>query len=142
MTRISPSHWTIAQRLCLGFGALLSIMALVTGLCVNELHQRGLQVRTIVDVNNVKTALAGGMLEQIDGMALHARMIVMLTIVSDVEKEVSQFGRAKAAYLEHERQLLSVMAAHGMSDDETRLTTAISRHALLSPTPAVWRAST
>jgi hypothetical protein len=113
MSRFPKSFSTVAFRLSAGFAALMSIMALVAGLSVVEMSQRGQQVRTIVDVNNAKTALGNAMLVHIDEMSVHARAVLLMTDLAEIGKEVGQYKAATAAYLDSEGRMLAALQSGG-----------------------------
>ncbi|MEK8034086.1 methyl-accepting chemotaxis protein, partial [Ideonella sp. DXS29W] len=109
----SFTHLTLARRLGLGFGGLLLMLLIVAGLSVAEMRAQGGRVQDIVGVKNEKLALANGMLESINSLAIQARTVTLLTDVKAIDGEMAILGEAKKRYVAAEAKLVELIGSTG-----------------------------
>ena len=107
---------SIGNRLSMGFGALLLLLAVVAGYGGVSTQRLGLEVHQVVDVNNRRTALAFGMLGSMSAMAIRARSIALLNDPKEIMAEFKLFEAAKASYARQESSLKEAMADAGPHD--------------------------
>jgi methyl-accepting chemotaxis protein len=121
-SHFSPlKNLTLARRLGLGFGSMLLMLLVVAGLSVNELRAQGAQVQDIVGVKNEKLALANGMLESINSMAILARTVTLLTDVKAIDAEMKSLAAAQQRYAKGEQALLALIGTSDGSAEENAL---------------------
>jgi len=121
----SSMHLTLARRLGFGFASLLFMLLVVAGLSVAELRAQGNRVRDIVGVKNEKLALANGMLESINSLAIQARSVTLLTDVRAIDSEMKVLKDSQARYASGEKNLLDLIASTEASAEESALVAAI-----------------
>lgn len=124
----SSMHLTLARRLGFGFASLLFMLLVVAGLSVAELRAQGNRVRDIVGVKNEKLALANGMLESINSLAIQARSVTLLTDVRAIDSEMKVLRDSQARYASGEKNLLDLIASTEASAEESALVAAIEDH--------------
>ena len=117
---------SMAQRLAAGFGF---VMLLVLAIAVDgafALQEVNGHLNRIVDINDRRTGLANDLLEAIDGMAIEARTIALLTDIGAIDKERKAFERSAARYAEVQATLAAALAADDPADPARAMFARIS----------------
>ncbi|MBP6900733.1 MAG: HAMP domain-containing protein [Burkholderiaceae bacterium] len=113
------SAWTLRARLGLGFGVVLALLLAVAAVGLRSTLALGDQITQIVEHNNLRSTLAHELLDGINRMAIQARSITLLTDVKEIDAEVAELNKARAAYEKSEKALLAELA--GAEADERKL---------------------
>jgi len=122
---VSRLQLTLAQKLAAGFAGMLLLLLSISLVNALELRAMGTQLRSIVDENNPKSALAQRMLSSILEMSIQARSIALLTDAEAIQAEARRLKAAQAAYAEAEAQLARLSQQAGTAADEAGLVQAI-----------------
>lgn len=119
---------SLAHRLYLGFLSVLVLLLAVAVTSTYALHQQGQRVQRIVQVNNVKTALANSLMESINELAIRARSAALFTEM-DQKQLTIEFNAALAAersFRQTESALNALMLASEVTAQEQALMAEIS----------------
>ncbi len=119
---------SLARRLSLGFISVLVLLLVVAITSSIALKVQGAKVQRIVEVNNVKTALANDLMSSINELAIRARSAALFTSMDTKQLQVEfDAGRkAEKTYFEVEKKLTSLLSGANASQQENALITAIS----------------
>lgn len=114
---------SLAHRLYLGFVSVLLLLVAVAITSSYALHLQGQRVQRIVQVNNVKTALANSLMESINELAIRARSAALFTEMDQKQMAV-EFNAAQAAersFRQTESALNALMLASEVTVQEQAL---------------------
>jgi len=114
---------SLARRLSLGFVSVLILLLAVAITSSYALKLQGNRVQRIVQVNNVKTALANDLMENINDLAIRARSAALFTDMDHKQLQV-EFNAAKNAeksFLKTEETLNALLVGDNATDKERAL---------------------
>ncbi len=114
---------SLARRLSLGFIAVLSLLLAVALTSSYALKLQGERVQRIVQVNNIKTALANELMESINALAIRSRSAALFTDMDRKQLEV-EFNAAKDAqesFIKTEQRLNAMLASEDPDGPERTL---------------------
>ncbi len=111
---------SVAQRLALGFGSLVALSLLGSGISAWQAQEIGAKVERVVSVNNAMADAVGRLRNSMDEMAIQVRGVALMTEMKSITAEVDVFKAAKARYAADEKALQALVAGAGGSDDERR----------------------
>lgn len=114
---------SLARRLTLGFVSVLALLLAVAIISSYALKLQGNRVERIVHINNVKTALANTLMENINDLAIRARSAAMFTDLDHKMLDV-EFNAAKAAeksFLDTQEKLNALLVGDNATDAERAL---------------------
>ncbi len=114
---------SLARRLSLGFISVLILLLAVAITSSYALQLQGKRVQRIVQVNNVKTALANDLMENINDLAIRARSAALFTDMDRKQLQV-EFDAAKNAeksFLKTEEALNALLVGDNATDKERSL---------------------
>ena len=109
---------SVAQRLAFGFGTLVALSLLGSGISAWQAQVIAAKVERVVEVNNAMTDAVGHLRNSMDEMAIQARSIALMTEMKSITAEVDKLKAAKARYLADEKTLQALVAGPGATDDE------------------------
>jgi methyl-accepting chemotaxis protein len=111
MSRSSPSkHLSVARRLALGFGALIGLSVLGSGVGAWQAHALGDDIERVVEVNNAMSDGVGRLRNAMDEMGIQARGIAMMTEIKSINEELDKLKAAKGRYQQEEKALQALVA--------------------------------
>jgi two-component system chemotaxis sensor kinase CheA len=114
---------SLARRLSLGFVSVLILLLAVAITSTYALQLQGKRVQRIVQVNNVKTALANDLMENINDLAIRARSAALFTDMDQKQLKV-EYNAAKKAektFLKTEDELNALLVGDNATDQERSL---------------------
>jgi methyl-accepting chemotaxis protein len=123
------SRLTVARRLALGFGALVVLTLAVAAFCSLQFRATDARLRQIVDVNQARSELAHGLLNQIDELAIRARTVTLLNDVKEIDAEMKGLQAVVQRYGQSQKALADHLAAFGADAAERSLMAEIGRAA-------------
>ncbi len=108
---------SLARRLSLGFISILTLLLAVAITTSYALKLQGERVQRIVQVNNIKTALANDLMDSLNEVAIRSRSAALFTEMDhkQLQLEFNAAMLAKDSFLKTERKLNAMLA------DENRL---------------------
>ena len=109
----------------MGFGVLMLLVLLLGSWSAFELRALGSRMNEIVNVNNEQVALANGLLNAIDAMAIQSRSIALVVDLTTLEGEVKEFNRLLNAYRQAEGELAKALANADPTSSRGRILTEI-----------------
>ncbi len=112
---------TVAGRLSTGFGFLLALMLALGAMSAFELLRMSAKMNHIVEVNNHRTDLARDLLDNINGMAIQARTITLLTDIPGIDAEMKGLEQTAKGYKATEAALRESLAAEDEGSAERKL---------------------
>lgn len=114
---------SLARRLSLGFISVLALLLVVAVTSSIALKLQGLKVQRIVEVNNLKTALANDLLGSINELAIRVRTATLFTDMDSkgLQVEYDAGKKAEKTYQEIEKKLFDILG----SDDASELEHAL-----------------
>ncbi|MEK8050226.1 methyl-accepting chemotaxis protein [Ideonella sp. DXS22W] len=115
---------SIRGRLWGGCGLLLALLVGVAAVGAAALQRNGSQVQQIVEVNNRRAELAHQLLNGINGMAIQARSITLLTDLKEIDAEMALLTKFRDAY-ERSAKALAEASADG-SDEDRKLVAEVA----------------
>ncbi len=120
---------SLARRLALGFVSILVLLLAVAITSSYALRLLGAQVQRIVQVNNLKTALANELMGSLNDLAVHTRSAALFADLDRKQLEVEAQGTraAETSYVKTQRDLTALLAGDKASDQERQLMADISR---------------
>ncbi|KQW44591.1 MULTISPECIES: methyl-accepting chemotaxis protein [unclassified Roseateles] len=95
----------LSSRLALGFGLVLTLLAIVATIGISRMAQLNSQLEGIVNVNNAESRLAVAMRVAINQVATATRNIVLLTDEAAMKAEAERLQKSRADYDAAEQQL-------------------------------------
>ena len=111
---------SVAQRLALGFGTLVALSLLGSGISAWQAQVIAAKVERVVAVNNAMADAVGHLRNSMDEMAIQVRGVALMTEMKSITAEVEIFKAAKTRYAADEKALQALVAGAGASDDERR----------------------
>lgn len=114
---------SLARRLSLGFISVLVLLLAVAITSSTALQLQGERVQRIVQVNNIKTALANNLMENINDLAIRARSAALFTDMDHKQLQL-EFNAAQAAeksFLKTEESLNAMLVGDNATDKERAL---------------------
>lgn len=119
---------TLAQRLFLGFASVLVLLLAVAITSTFALQLQGNRVQRIVEVNNVKTALANDLMGNINDLAIRARSAALFTDMDTKQLQVEFDAAQNAAnlFVKTEQNLSALLVGKNATDTERTLMGEIS----------------
>ncbi|MEO8118291.1 MAG: methyl-accepting chemotaxis protein [Rhodoferax sp.] len=120
---------SLARRLSLGFVSILVLLLAVAITSTYALRLLGAQVQRIVQVNNLKTALANELMGNINDLAVRTRSVALFADLDRKQLEIEAQGTraAETSYVKTQRDLTALLAGDKASDQERKLMADISR---------------
>jgi two-component system chemotaxis sensor kinase CheA len=114
---------SLARRLSLGFISVLVLLLAVAITSSYALKLQGDRVQRIVQVNNVKTAMASQLMDQINNLGIRARSAALFTDMDHkaLELEFTAAQSAEKSFLKTEAALSAMVAGANGSDQERAL---------------------
>lgn len=114
---------SLARRLSLGFISILVLLVAVAVTSSYALKLQGERVQRIVQVNNIKTAMASQLMGQINDLGIRARSAALFTDMDhkqlDLEFQAAQ--QAEKSFLETEESLSAMVQGANGTDEERAL---------------------
>ena len=103
---------SLARRLSLGFISVLTLLLAVAITSSYALKLQGERVQRIVQVNNIKTALANDLMDSINEVAIRSRSAALFTEMDhkQLQLEFNAAMVAKESFLRTERKLNAMLA--------------------------------
>ena len=103
---------SLARRLSLGFISILTLLLAVAITTSYALKLQGERVQRIVQVNNIKTALANDLMDSINEVAIRSRSAALFTEMDhkQLQLEFNAAMLAKDSFLKTERKLNAMLA--------------------------------
>jgi hypothetical protein len=103
---------SLARRLSLGFISILTLLLAVAITSSYALKLQGERVQRIVQVNNIKTALANDLMDSINEVAIRSRSAALFTEMDhkQLQLEFNAAMVAKESFLRTERKLNAMLA--------------------------------
>ena len=117
---LARKNSSVAQRLAFGFGALVALSLLGSGISAWQAQVIAAKVERVVEVNNAMSDAVGHLRNSMDEMAIQVRSVALMTEMKSITAEVDVFKAAKARYLADEKTLQALTAGPGANDDERR----------------------
>src|SRR5262249_29304475 len=96
---------SVAQRLALGFGALISLCVLGAGVGAWQAQRLGSRIERVVEVNNAMSDATGRLRNAMDEMGSQARSIALMNEMKSINGELDNLKAAKARYKKDEAAL-------------------------------------
>jgi len=114
---------SLARRLSLGFISVLVLLLAVAITSSYALQLQGQRVQRIVQVNNIKTAMANNLMENINDLAIRARSAALFTDMDhkQLELEFKAAQGAQKSFLKTEKALNDLMIGDNATDKERAL---------------------
>ncbi|XVJ69109.1 MAG: cell wall metabolism sensor histidine kinase WalK [Rhizobacter sp.] len=119
---------SLARRLSLGFLSVLALLLAVAITSSYAIKLQGERVQRIVQINNVKTAMASQLMEDISDLATRARSAALFTDMDHKQLDV-EFKAAESAvssFSKTEQALTAMMLGVNGTDQERQLMADIS----------------
>ncbi|MET0519001.1 MAG: methyl-accepting chemotaxis protein [Burkholderiaceae bacterium] len=132
------SRLSVGKRLGLGFATVLALLLGVAGLAARQITGTGELVREVVEVNNHKSTIANGLLDEANAMGMLVRGLVLLTDAKDIDTELNALNAARERYLKGEAALAALI---GDSDAEEARMLAEMRQAAQATLPLLDKAA-
>ncbi|NRF65480.1 HAMP domain-containing protein [Aquincola sp. S2] len=88
----------LAQRLALGFGLVLALLAVLLGVALMTMDRMAARTTVIVEVQNQRIALAGEMIRAVDEVSITLRNLVLIPWVDELPSEVTRMKKALSRY--------------------------------------------
>jgi methyl-accepting chemotaxis protein len=123
------SRPSVARRLALGFGALVLLTLAVAAFSSLQFRATDARLHRIVEVNEARSELAHGLLNQIDELAIRARTVTLLTGVKEIDAEMKGVQAVVQRYGQLQQALSAHLAAHGADPAEQALLADIGKAA-------------
>lgn len=120
----------LATRLGAGFGGILLLLLLITGLALVQMNSLEKQMRSIVNINNRQAGLAKAMVDAVND---NYTSVLTQVVVSDPEERKYQmevFKRSRAAYGQVSKQMAEMMAQVKSEDPMAQKYASVSEHEL------------
>jgi methyl-accepting chemotaxis protein len=114
----SRKNVSVAQRLAFGFGTLVGLSLLGSGISAWQAQVIAAKVERVVEVNNAMTDAVSQLRNSMDEMAIQARSIALMTEMKSITAEVDKLKAAKGRYLADEKTLQALVAGPGATDEE------------------------
>lgn len=114
---------SLARRLSLGFISVLTLLLAVAVTSSYALKLQGERVLRIVQVNNMKTALANGLMESINDLAIRSRSVALFTDMDrkQLELELVAAKSARQSFMKTEGMLNAMLADEDSAGPERTL---------------------
>ena len=117
MTRALRKNSSVAQRLAFGFGTLVGLSLLGSGISAWQAQVIAAKVERVVEVNNAMSDAVGHLRNSMDEMAIQVRSVALMTEMKSITPEVEVFKAAKARYAADEKTLQALVAGAGRSEE-------------------------
>jgi methyl-accepting chemotaxis protein len=117
----SSKQLSVAGRLALGFGALIGLCLLGSGVGVWQAQRLGSRIERVVEVNNAMSDAANRLRNTMDEMGSQARNIALMNEMKSISGELDNLKAAKARYKKDEGALQALLAGPGATDAERAL---------------------
>ena len=117
----SRKNLSVANRLALGFGALVALSLLGSAASGWQAQAIAAKVERVAAVNNAMSDAVGHLRNSMDEMAIQVRSIALMTEMKSISAELDVLKAAKARYLADEKTLATQLAGPGVNDDERRM---------------------
>ncbi len=114
---------SLARRLTLGFISVLTLLLVVVITSSYALILQGEQVQRIVQVNNIKKALASELMDSVNGLAIHSRSAALFTEMDhkQLRLEFDAANAAQESFLKTEQKLSAMLAGENPAGLERAL---------------------
>ena len=113
---VSQKNISVAQRLAIGFGTLVALSLLGSGISAWQAQVIAAKVERVVEVNNAMSDAVGHLRNSMDEMAIQVRGVALMTEMKSITPEVEVFKAAKARYVADEKTLQALAAGAGASE--------------------------
>ena len=119
---------SLARRLSLGFISVLVLLMAVAITSSYAIKLQGERVQRIVQINNVKTAMASQLMDQINDLGIRARSAALFTEMDakQLEREFKAAESAQKSFLKIEETLGAMVAGANGTEKERTLIAEIS----------------
>ena len=117
----SVAQSSVARRLSLGFGTLIALSLVGSGLAAWQAHGLARKVERVVEVNDAMSDATARLRFAMDEMSIQARTVALMTEMKSVAPEMERFKAAKSAYLQDAKVLETLAADGGVSAREREL---------------------
>ena len=117
---LARKNSSVAQRLAFGFGTLIGLSLLGSGISAWQAQVIAAKVERVVEVNNAMSDAVGQLRNSMDEMAIQARSVALMTEMKSITAAVDKLKAAKGRYLADEKTLQALAAGPGANDDERR----------------------
>ena len=114
----SRKNVSVAQRLAFGFGTLVALSLLGSGISAWQAQVIAAKVERVVEVNNAMSDAVAHLRNSMDEMAIQARSIALMTEMKSITAEVDKLKAAKDRYVADEKTLQALAAGPGATDDQ------------------------
>jgi methyl-accepting chemotaxis protein len=117
----SGKHLSVARRLSLGFGALIGLSLLGSGLSAWQAQTLASKIQRVVEVNNAMSDATARLRFEMDEMSIQARTVALMTEMKSITSELNVFKASKENYLRDEKALQALVASAAATEDERRI---------------------
>jgi methyl-accepting chemotaxis protein len=108
----------IGNRLSIGFGLVLCLLMLVSVYSLSRMTNIQDRLNEIVNVNDVKQALATTMFDMVNDQAIGLRNLVLLTDPAAVKVEITRIRDAQKQYADAKQSLVPMLAPGSVENTE------------------------
>jgi methyl-accepting chemotaxis protein len=116
----SRKNMSVAQRLAVGFGALVALSLLGSAISGWQTRVMAAKVERVVEVNDAMADAVGHLRNSMDEMAIQVRSVALMTEMKSITAEIDNLKAARSRYLADEKALQALVAGPGGSDEERR----------------------
>ena len=114
-------HLSVARRLSLGFGTLIALSLVGSGVSAWQARTLAGKIERVVEVNNAMSDATARLRFEMDEMSIQARTVALMTEMKSITAELGVFKASKETYLRDEKALQALVAGAGATDDERRI---------------------
>ncbi len=116
---------SIARRLGVGFGAVLSLLLAVAAVSGLGMQSMAVQLEQITEVNAEKIRLARDLMNNINELAIHVRNVALLTDIQQVDAQAKEVAAAAVRYNKTQSSLVAAMQSSTSSEEETAIQSVV-----------------
>ncbi|MEP6503127.1 MAG: methyl-accepting chemotaxis protein [Betaproteobacteria bacterium] len=118
---LSRKNFSVAQRLALGFGALVALSLLGSAISGWQAQVIAAKVERVVEVNNAMSDAVSHLRNSMDEMSIQARSVALMTEMKSITAEIENLKAAKGRYLADEKALQALLAGPGATEGECQM---------------------
>jgi methyl-accepting chemotaxis protein len=112
---------SVASRLALGFGALIALSLVGSGVSAWQSRVIAAKVERVVQVNDAMSNTAGRLRNAMDEMGIQVRSVALMTEMKSISAEIDALKAAVGRYKTEEKSLQALVAGEGANDAERGL---------------------